>query len=62
LPPFHAPAARRALAGWTRHNPAADGNAASRASDWQGKRRRWRSALGMTAVSLGVILRTVITG
>jgi len=31
-------------------------------AEWRGERRRGRSALGMTAVSLGVILRTVIIG
>jgi hypothetical protein len=63
LPPFHTPAERRTLAGRTRHNPAADGNAASQASGTARQTPQMTiSPPGMTAVSLGVILRTVIIG
>jgi hypothetical protein len=61
LPPFHVLAARRTLAGWIRHSPAVNGNAASRANGIARQTPHMTiSHPGMTAVRLGVTLRTVI--
>ena len=62
LPPFHALAARRTLAGWVRHTTAVSSNAAKRASGIARQTPQMsRSHPGMAAVRLRVSFRAVIT-